>query len=147
MKLTTNLCDFGQIDFFLLLFSISFIIFYLSSTPDQEHVLNVLVFLIVLYVSSYRWVHFSRVILFGQIVCINNFITFLYPSWLCVGKQARMGCTGVRCPHWAKGPFPHKPRGCCLHQVFTPCALIHWAPCKINKLYPPPPPNSLPNHL
>ena len=38
-------------------------IFYLSSTPDEDHVSKALVFLIVLYVSSYRWVHFSRAVL------------------------------------------------------------------------------------
>ena len=32
----------------------SFIIFYVSSTPDEDHVLKALVFLIVLYVSLYR---------------------------------------------------------------------------------------------
>ena len=31
--------------------------------PDEDHESKVLVFLIVLYVSSYRWVHFSRILL------------------------------------------------------------------------------------
>ena len=44
----------------------SFIIFYLSSTPDEDHVSKALVFLTVLYVSSYSWVHFSRVVIFCQ---------------------------------------------------------------------------------
>ena len=43
----------------------SFIIFCFSSTPDEDHVSKALVFLIVLYVSSYRWVHFSRAVLFS----------------------------------------------------------------------------------
>ena len=42
---------------------LSFIIFYLSSTPDEDYVLKAFVFLTVLYVSSYRWVHFSRAVL------------------------------------------------------------------------------------
>ena len=42
----------------------SFIIFYLSSTPYEYHGSKALVFLTVLYVSSYRWVHFSRAVLF-----------------------------------------------------------------------------------
>ena len=32
----------------------SFIIFYISSTPDEDYVSKALVFLIVLYVSSYK---------------------------------------------------------------------------------------------
>ena len=42
----------------------SFIIFYLSSTPDEDHASKVLVFLTVLYESSYRSVHFSSLELF-----------------------------------------------------------------------------------
>ena len=44
----------------------SFIIFYLSSTSDEDHVSKPLVFLIVLYVSSYRWVNFSKALLFKK---------------------------------------------------------------------------------
>jgi len=44
----------------------SFIIVYLSSTPDGDHVSKAIVFWMVPYVSSYRWVHFSRVVLFCQ---------------------------------------------------------------------------------
>ena len=44
----------------------SFVIFYLSSTPDEDYVSKALVVLIVLYVSSCRWVHFSRAVLFCQ---------------------------------------------------------------------------------
>ena len=34
--------------------------YFLSSTQDEDHVSKALVFLIVLYVSSYRSVHFSK---------------------------------------------------------------------------------------
>ena len=37
-----------------------------SSTPDEDRGSKALVFLIVLYVSLYRWVHFSRAVLFCQ---------------------------------------------------------------------------------
>jgi len=37
-----------------------------SSTPDKDHGSKALVFLIVLYVSSYGWVHFSWAVLFNQ---------------------------------------------------------------------------------
>ena len=43
--------------FLLLLFSVSLL------TPDKDYVLEVLVFLIVLCASSYRWIHFSRAVL------------------------------------------------------------------------------------
>ena len=35
-----------------------------NNAPDKDHVSKTLVFLIVLYVSSHRWVHFSRAVLF-----------------------------------------------------------------------------------
>ena len=38
----------------------AFIIFYLSSTPDEDYVSKALVFLVVLYVSSYRWVLYNN---------------------------------------------------------------------------------------
>ena len=50
---------------FLSLLPSSFMIFYLSSTPDEDHGSKALMFLIVLYVSSYRWVHLSRAVLFS----------------------------------------------------------------------------------
>ena len=40
--------------------------FRLSSTPDEDDGSKTLVFLIVLYVSSYRSVHFSRPVLFCE---------------------------------------------------------------------------------
>ena len=43
-----------------ILFSISLL------TPDEDYVSKALVSLIVLYVSSYRWVHLSRAVLFCQ---------------------------------------------------------------------------------
>ena len=42
----------------------SFIIFYLSCTPDEDCVSKALAFLTVLYVPSYRRAHFSRAVLF-----------------------------------------------------------------------------------
>ena len=48
------------------------IIFYLSATPDKDHGSNAFVFLIVLYVLSYRWVHFSRAVLFCLSVCFQS---------------------------------------------------------------------------
>ena len=38
----------------------------LRLTPDEDYASKALVFLIALYVSSYRWVHFSRAVLFCQ---------------------------------------------------------------------------------
>ena len=46
-----------------LLPSSSFIIFFYLLTADEDYVLKALVFLIVLYVSSCRRVHFSRAVL------------------------------------------------------------------------------------
>ena len=57
----------------------SVIIFYLSSTPDEDHGSKMLVFLIVLYMSSYRWVHFSRAVLFYE---LNLFLFFKAASFL-----------------------------------------------------------------
>ena len=40
-------------------------IFYLSSTPDKDHVSEALMFLAVLYVSLDMGVHFSRAVLYS----------------------------------------------------------------------------------
>ena len=50
----------------LLYFLLLLLLFCLSSTPDEDDGSKTLVFLIVLYVSSYRSVHFSRPVLFCE---------------------------------------------------------------------------------
>ena len=62
-------------------FTSFFFYYFLSFTPDEDHGSKALVFLTVLYVSSYRWGHFSRAVLFCQLHQLLFTHSLALPVW------------------------------------------------------------------
>ena len=63
----TSLSHFTSLSIFFFTFFFFYYFFISLLTPDKDYVLKALVFLIVLYVLSYRRVHFSRAVLSSHI--------------------------------------------------------------------------------
>jgi len=102
----------------------SFIMFYLSSTPDEDGVSKELVFLIVLYVSSNRWVHFSGAVLFCQ---PHQQLLTHFMCWFLVGVRCGLCLCHLLSPYTPCRFLVGVRFGLCLCHLlspYTPCRFL-----------------------